>query len=534
MNAMPLPDDGRFPPMETYAEDNGQSPEDRPLDQTPQAQAVEPVPFTPDWPEPDLRYLQTQLPAPPALPLDEVFSPRWAAWMRGAAASKGAPPDYVMAALLSVCGSLVGNTRWPSPWQGWAEPPVIWAVGIGNPSAGKSPAIDAVLVPLKKAERAMREKVQGELSDWRAKAEVAKLAESAWKEAVKAAIKAGDEPPSRPASANPDPEPVMPRLAVSDATVEKLAVITAGQPRGTLLARDELAGWLQGMTRYSGGGSDRPFWLEAYGGRSYSVERMGRDPVYIDRLTVGVLGGIQPDRLRSLLLKADDDGLLARFLPVWPDPAPVKRPEALPDEGFIEGAIARLLSLDMPVDDQGHKRPWFVPFADPARDLLDTFRQAVRVWESDAEGLLLSFIGKLPGLAVRLSLVLGMMEWASGEADEPHVVTVEHFGRAAHLVESYLLPMARRAYAERMGSPAQRSARALAALIREEGWTSFSTRDVRRKERSQLQDMEAINPAIRLLESADLICAIDLPRSAKGGAPKRLYSVNPVMMESEP
>ena len=46
--------------------------------------------------------------------------------------------------------------------------------------------------------------------------------------------------------------------------------------------------------------------------------------------------------------------------------------------------------------------------------------------------------------------------------------------------------------------------------------------------------MDAINPAIRLLESADLIRAIDLPRSAKGGAPKRLYAVNPVMAEGEP
>jgi len=30
-----------------------------------------------------------------------------------------------------------------------------------------------------------------------------------------------------------------------------------------LMARDELAGWLHGMTLYAGGGSDRPFWLEA-------------------------------------------------------------------------------------------------------------------------------------------------------------------------------------------------------------------------------------------------------------------------------
>lgn len=492
----------------------------------------EPIPFKPEWPDADLRLLRADLPEPPPLPLDDVFSPGWCAWMRGAAASKGAPADYVMAALLSVCASLVGNTRWPSPWAGWAEPPVVWSVIIGLPSAGKSPAIDAVLVPLKKVERELRKAAQSALTDWRAKAEVAKLAESAWKEAVKAAIKSGDEPPVRPASADPGAEPPMPRLAVSDATVEKLAVIMAGQPRGTLMARDELAGWLGNMSRYSGG-SDRPFWLEAYGGRSFSVERMGRDPVYIDRLTVGVLGGIQPDRLRSLLMKSDDDGLLARFLPVWPIPAPVKRPDALHDDAFLDSALRRLLSLAMPTDEAGHLRPWFVPFDDAARDLLDRFRQSVREWEANAEGLLLSYIGKLPGLAVRLSLVLAMMEWAAGEAEEPHILGEDHFGRAAHLVAEYLLPMACRAYADNAGSKTHRAARALAALIREEGWRSFTARDVRRKQRMHLQDMEAINPALRMLETADLIRLNEVPPGPKGGAPKKLYFVNPEVHEVE-
>lgn len=482
-----------------------------------------------EWPDADLRLMQTETPEPPVLPLEDVLSPRWASWIRGAADCKGAPPDYVTAAVLSVCGALIGNTRWASPWQGWAEPPVTWFMAIGNPSAGKSPGLDAVLIPLKKAERQMREAAQDKLNEWRAKAEVARLAESTWKEAVKNAIKAGDEPPPRPASANPGPEPVMPRLAMSDATVEKLGVILSGQPRGTLLARDELAGWLQGMSRYSGGGSDRPFWLEAYGGRAYSVERMGRDPVYIDRLTLGVLGGIQPDRLHSLLIKSDDDGLLARLMPVWPHPAPVKRPDTFHDEAFIEGVIQRLLTLQMPADETGQVRPWFVTFSDEARELLDAFRLSVREWEAGKEGLMLSLIGKLPGIAVRLSLVLAMMEWASREAEEPVQISVDHFGRAAHLVEAYLLPMARRAYADRAGNPAQRSARALLSLIREEGWESFSSREVRRKQRNHLQDMERINPALRVLETADLIKPIDVPSGRKGGAPKRLYAVNPVV-----
>ena len=93
----------------------------------------------------------------------------------------------------------------------------------------------------------------------------------------------------------------------------------AGQPRGCLLVRDELAGFFGDMNRYNNGSGDRAFWLEAYGGGDFSVERLSRDPVRIDRLTIGVVGGIQPDRLADLLMKErDDDGMLARFCPVFP------------------------------------------------------------------------------------------------------------------------------------------------------------------------------------------------------------------------
>jgi hypothetical protein len=203
----------------------------------------------------------------------------------------------------------LGNTRWVSPWNGWSEPPILWTIAIGLPSSGKSSGLDAVLSPQRKAEREMRQDAEVELAQWREAAEIAKISQSTWKEAVKAAIKEGSEPPKRPKEANPGEEPFMPRLCVADGTVERLAVILEKQARGTLAARDELAGWLQGMTRYSGGGSDRPFWLEAYGGRAYTVERMGRDPVYIDRLSIGVVGGIQPDKLNGLLINSDDDGL---------------------------------------------------------------------------------------------------------------------------------------------------------------------------------------------------------------------------------
>lgn len=408
-------------------------------------------PFAPAWPEPDRRLLRAELPSAPELPLGDVLGPRLARWVADAAESKGAPADYAFAALLAVAGATIGNTRWATIWQGWNEPPVLWTMCIGLPSAGKSPAIDAALQPLRRAECPLREAAEAELAAWSERAELAKLAETTWKDAARAALKAGETPPARPDGCDAGPPPHIPRLVVSDATVERLGAILARQPRGTLQMRDELAGWLEGMQRYSKS-SDRPFWLEAFGGRGFTVERMGREPLTIDRLAIGVVGGIQPDRLKSLLFKADDDGLLARFLPIWPEPAPVKRPVARADEALIDGALARLLALQMVTDEAGEARPFFVPFTEGARALMDDFRLAVRGWEAETEGLMLSFVGKLPGLAARLALVLACLDFAAEGADEPREVTVAHFGRAAHLVESYLLPMGQNSIRRWLGS----------------------------------------------------------------------------------
>ncbi len=492
------------------------------------------IPFTPDWPAPAPRFLNAELPPPPDLPLADVFGEAWARWIKTAAEAKSAPPDYLVASLLAVTGTTIGNTRWVSPWQGWTEPPILWAMAVGLPSSGKSPGLDAVLSPLKQIEREMRQATDAELAEWRERADLAKLAEAAWKEDAKAALKAGEEPPERPKTANPGEEPFAPRLLITDGTVERLAVIVARQPRGSLMARDELSGWLQGMTRYAGGGSDRPFWLEAYGGRGYTVERMGRDPVHIDRLSLGVVGGIQPDRLKGLLFTSDDDGLLARFMPIWPDPVPIRRPRDTLDHAFLERALKRLLSLQMLTDERDITRPWITPFSEEARDLLDAFRHTVRSWENEAEGLLMSFTGKLPGLAVRLSLVLAYLDWAVQMKEEPHEITVAHMGRAAHFIEAYVLPMARRAYADAALSKPERAARRLVALIRDHGWTGFSTREVLRLGRTGLSTVAELNPALTALEEAEILRPASGPAVVQSGRPPRLYAVNPAVLREGP
>lgn len=104
-----------------------------------------------------------------------------------------------------------------------------------------------------------------------------------------------------------------PTCVPNDGTVGKRADILAMQPRGLLPPRDARAGWLGGMSRCSRDGADRSFRAGARGGRVDPVERVTRAPSRLERLSVAVPGGIQPDRPDSLPLRTEDDGLPARF-----------------------------------------------------------------------------------------------------------------------------------------------------------------------------------------------------------------------------
>src|SRR4029078_4499437 len=103
----------------------------------------------------------------------------------------------------------------------------------------------------------------------------------------------------------------------SEATIELQSVLVQARAVVTFLFSDELASLFLNMGRYSNG-SDKEFWLEAWNGHHFVVERMGRPPVMIDHLLIGMRGGFQPDKL-ARSFKGDSDGMHARVLFGWPE-----------------------------------------------------------------------------------------------------------------------------------------------------------------------------------------------------------------------
>jgi hypothetical protein len=225
------------------------------------------------WANPDLSFLGTGRRPAPLFPSDQ-FRQFWQFWLKGAAARVSAPEDYVAVALLASAGAALGNVRWPVAGASWCEPPILWCGLVGAPSAGKSPAIDAVHGLLQHAEDRMAFGFDELRRDYETRKFIAQAKREAWEEQAAKSVKAGCSPPSMPAEAVDPAPPVRPRIRVADTSTEKLAALAAALSRGLLLERDELSGWLGGFNRYGGGGSDRAFAIEMYGGRSYRVDRV--------------------------------------------------------------------------------------------------------------------------------------------------------------------------------------------------------------------------------------------------------------------
>ena len=486
-----------------------------------------------DAPAPDMTVLRLNRRPPPTLPLD-VFGPRWRHWIETTALAAACPPDYVIAPLLASASALIGHSRWPQATAGWTEPPHLWLAVVGDSGGGKSPGADLLMGRVLPAiERRMLGDFPERHQDWKAAAAQYEAAIERWKGEVKTADKKGTPPP-RPPQGDAPAEPQAPRITQSDVTIERVAMLLANvTPKGLLIVRDELAGWLLGMNAYNEAG--RAFWIEAYGGRPYRVERQKHpQPIQIDRLAVAVTGGTQPEKLAEMMDEADD-GLLARFCWLWPDAVPFRLGRAAPGEGWATEALdrLRLLELAPSFGPSMPARPILVPLAESVLPLLEEFCREMQERQQEAGGLMRSAYGKARGLVLRLSLVLEMLWWCGDDAMAAPPVTISDRAwlEAARFVADYLMPMAERVYGDAAARPADRHAATLARWIRKYRISEVHVRKLLREVRLPgLNDAGTVHEAAEALIEAGWL--VKEGPSASTGRKRAAYRVNPAVWDA--
>jgi hypothetical protein len=470
-----------------------------------------------------------RLPAP-ALPL-KVFGQYWAEWIVRQAEAKSCPADYVGAALLSGASVLIGNARWGSPWESWTEPPILWTASVGNPSSGKSPGQDAACDLMSMIEADANAELEEKLAAWNTANRAARIHLELWEQATKAALKKGAPPPEMPVAAVAPERPTRKRIVTSDTTIEKAARILIENTKGLLLKRDELAGWIGSLERYGSNGSDRAFYLESYGGRPYVVDRVkDTEPIVVPALTIAITGGIQPDRLNTLVLNGDDDGLAARFLYVWPERVPPRRPQKAPPTG-AKTKLAMLRDLEEERDDKGARVA--IPFMPAAAAVIQNWRELVAGGETGLAGLFLSWSGKLPGFAVRLATVLEHLYWCGGReglTSPPQAISERAAASAVVFLEDYATPMARRCFGEAALPQQDRDAIALARWIMTQASVPevLNERDLRRRTSAlEAKDPKRYEAALKELAEVGWVRSAPARAGGTDGRQKKNWAVNP-------
>jgi hypothetical protein len=317
----------------------------------------------------------------------------------------------------------------------------------------------------------------------------------------------------------------MPRLLQYDVTIEQIGTILhTAAPKGLLVTRDEIAGWLAGMDAYNP--ASRAFWIESYGGRPYKIERRShsREPIQIPRLAVALYGGTQPERL-SEFTAGVNDGLFSRILWAWPDAIPFRLGEEAPGVAWAIEALDRLRELDLAPGDP--PSPIFMPLTPDAQQLMVKFAQEMAASLKESGGLLRSAYGKARGAALRLSLVLEWL-WFCGEtgmAMPPDVISVKALVAATTLVDEYFMPMAERVFGDAAASDDERGAATLARWIFKQRPEEVHVRHLLREVRLPgLRAAEQIKGAAKLLVDADWLRA---PNIGFGPQSKVAYAINP-------
>ena len=501
-----------------------------------------------DWSAPDMSILNGGRRAAAKMPT-ELFGPALPV-LEAIAEGTSTPLDYPAAAYLAACASLIGGKRRVRPYMtsDWREPPILWIGIVGDPSSRKSPALETVCGPLRAIELDEAESHKAAMRKWEEECSVARAVRRDWETRLDKAVKAnankdkpekdnaeqdGDVPvPPMPEAAIEPDQPARRRTLVTDATPEAMGAILAGNPQGTLLCRDELAGWLQSFERYSPGGREQ--WLEAYGGRPFVIDRKGaKGPLTIPFNGVSVLGGIQPAKMAECLLSSPDDGLVARFLWIWPEKLGFSRPRQCADIKVLERGYRRLEGLQW--GRGGDRRPAAVtlPLSTAATDLFEAWQIDNAKVDDDASGLLKSFIGKMDGALLRLALTAELSRWAIIGGSEPREISLATIEAAAEWIDSYAKPMAERVYGDAALPMAERNAAVLARYIKKEGLQTFNKRDLKRSPHKSalptMRDAKAMDAALEVLIDAGLIQHKGKREGDGPGRPSGDYAVNPAL-----
>jgi hypothetical protein len=446
-----------------------------------------------------------------AFPADALPEPHRSLVTHGAEAI-GCDPALVALPLLAATAGAIGNARRIQLKRGWCEPCVLWAVTVALSGDRKSPAFELGTDGLQQIE-------DRAFAELRAAQAEHKKALAAWRDAG-----ASGEKPEAPTAR---------RLIVRDVTVQSVAMVLAENLRGVTLARDELAAWVGGFDRFTGGkGEEAAHWLEMHRAGKVTADRKTGEPktVHVPRAAVSVTGTIQPGTLERILERRFfENGLAARLLLAWPPRQLRTWSEGELDETIlrpVREVFAKLTSLPMGADGFGNPQPVDLPLTPEAKARWIQFYDE---HAAESHGLgderLGSAWSKLEGATARFALVVHGIRAANGDKTLADSAAVDLASIEVGIrLTNWFKGETRRIYGRLVESEDTRDCRRVMECALAKGGR-VTVRDVAKAGVCQ-GDPERITAAMDRLAAAGRGAWRDVPATERGGRPTRSFELS--------
>lgn len=450
--------------------------------------------------------------------------PPWCrAFVEEAAAAMDIDPAFVAVPLLGALAGAIGNSRRVRLKRFYTEPAVLWTVTVARSGSMKSPPLDLVLWPLREADREAIEETQREhakfeeqLRDYERELSRHRRGES------------GEQLPEKPE------RPPRRAVVVDDIVTEALAVRLADNPRGLLMARAELSGWIHGMDAYRGGrGGDREKFLEMHGAKPLKVDRKtgDRPTIYVPRAALSIMGTIQPRVLAAVFDEAArGSGLAARLFMTRPPERPSRWTEDEIRPAVAESyraVVRRLLGLQLDAEEG----PLELTLTDAALRVWISYHDASEARRGDCDDEdLCAAISKLRGGAARLALVVALARAAERDAAGALREVGLQDMEAGIQLATWFAGEADRIYSELSGTETKREGnqRRLVEWIEKRGG-AVVVRDLRRS----LAEFRGPGGTERAQKELEALAAAGVGRwehgriGPKGGRPTRIFVLEP-------
>lgn len=317
------------------------------------------------------------------------------------------PTDFTGASMLYAASLAIANTHKVQVKSNWQESALIYITPVGAPGTAKSHPQSFALAPIFDKDSKTFKEYEVKRQEY--------------------LYLTGLSPKERKEQGLDEPvKPVWQKHLVQDFTPEALTEVHKYNKRGIGVYADELASWFKNFNRYSKG-SEQEFWLSNWSGKPIIIDRKTGEPTFIKQPFIPVTGTIQRAVLAELAKDSrSQNGFIDRIL--------FAMPEGLKKTYWSEidlnpqhrqswqVILSNLLDLPVNFDATESPIPTVLPYTKEAFALLKEWQRGNTDQCNEAEtDAIRGVYSKFEIHVIRLSLILQLLQWSTGESDKQAV-----------------------------------------------------------------------------------------------------------------